>query len=84
MEIGNSDSDGAPRQNNSALHTMVEPKVNPIAEGKAAVVERLHRTIHFIGLTVCEEPPASSILGNFHYSALDLHCTSYSPIFLFQ
>lgn len=25
---------------------------------------------------MCEEPPASSILGNFHYSALDLHSTS--------
>lgn len=55
---------------------MVEPKVNPIAEEKAAALERLHRTIHFIGLTVCVKPPASPVLGNFHYSILDLHCTS--------
>lgn len=75
-KIGNSDSDSAPRQNNSALHTKVEPEVNPIAEGMAAVVERLHRTIHFIGLALYVKSPASPILGIFRYSALDLHCTS--------
>lgn len=79
-KIRNSDSDSAPRQNNSALDTKVvfpcfEPEVNPVPHigcctGKVA----LDNSLYWINF-VHEEPPVSPILGNFHYSALDLCCT---------
>lgn len=76
-KIRKSHSNGAPRQNNSALDKKVvfthsEPEVNPIlyigcCTGKIAMDNSLY-WINFMRA----EPPVSPILGDFHYSALDL------------